>query len=104
MRAGDNRNTPGRRLQHIVTTVIYQAATNNRHCRAAQHKQQFAHGIAHNNVIARPWRNTAGSALHIVMPHAPEYAGIQGEGIDAPPRTHSLPTRFVREPKRWRPL
>lgn len=51
-----------------------------------------------------PKVSAAGSALHIVMPHDPEYAGIDGEGLAAPPRSHTLPTRFVREPKRWRPL
>lgn len=44
------------------------------------------------------------SAVHIVMPHDPEYAALPGDARPAPPRANDFPTRFIREGKRWRPL
>jgi 8-oxo-dGTP pyrophosphatase MutT (NUDIX family) len=44
-----------------------------------------------------------GNALHILMPHHPEYANVPGEAGTTPERVHELPRGFVRDEKRWRP-
>jgi 8-oxo-dGTP pyrophosphatase MutT (NUDIX family) len=44
-----------------------------------------------------------GTELVILMPHDPEYAGAPGEAAPTPERAHVLPTRFVRDGRRWRP-
>jgi 8-oxo-dGTP pyrophosphatase MutT (NUDIX family) len=44
-----------------------------------------------------------GTELVILMPHDPEYAGAPGEAAPTPERARVLPTRFVRDGRRWRP-
>lgn len=44
-----------------------------------------------------------GQQLLILMPHDPEYAATPGEAAPAPARAHDLPSRFVRDGRRWRP-
>ena len=39
----------------------------------------------------------------IVMPHDPQYASLPGESMPAPARVASLPRRFVRDERVWRP-
>lgn len=39
----------------------------------------------------------------IVMPHDPEYEEIPGEAQPSPTRVHTLPMRFVRDERVWRP-
>lgn len=39
----------------------------------------------------------------IVMPHAPDYPDLPGEGAPAPARAHALPRRFLRDQRGWRP-
>jgi 8-oxo-dGTP pyrophosphatase MutT (NUDIX family) len=39
----------------------------------------------------------------VVMPHDPEYAALPGEARPAPPHVATLPTRFVRDDRVWRP-
>jgi 8-oxo-dGTP pyrophosphatase MutT (NUDIX family) len=39
----------------------------------------------------------------IVMPHDSEYDAIPGEARPAPPHVHTLPTRFFRDERVWRP-
>lgn len=41
--------------------------------------------------------------IAVVLPHAPEYAGLPGEGAPAPARSLDLPQRIVREGAGWRP-
>jgi len=41
--------------------------------------------------------------IMIVMPHDPEYTHTPGEEAPAPARAQALPSRFVREGRRWRP-
>jgi len=43
------------------------------------------------------------ASMLILMPHDPDYADAAGEHAPAPPRVVGLPSRFVRDPKRWRP-
>lgn len=44
-----------------------------------------------------------GHQLFILMPHDPEYAAAPGEAAPTPARAHDLPSRFVRDGRRWRP-
>jgi 8-oxo-dGTP pyrophosphatase MutT (NUDIX family) len=39
----------------------------------------------------------------IIMPHDPHYPDVPGEARPAPARTASLPSRFVRDERVWRP-
>jgi 8-oxo-dGTP pyrophosphatase MutT (NUDIX family) len=50
-----------------------------------------------------PKITAAGSSLHIVMPHDPEYLSLPGETGPVPERVHAFPRRFVRAGKRWVP-
>ena len=43
------------------------------------------------------------SALHIVMPHDPEYFELPGDTGTVPDRVHAYPRRFVRADQRWVP-
>jgi 8-oxo-dGTP pyrophosphatase MutT (NUDIX family) len=45
----------------------------------------------------------AGSDLHIVMPHDPEYPNLPGEAGPVPERVLAFPRRFARAGKRWVP-
>lgn len=45
----------------------------------------------------------SGNQLVILMPHDPDYPSAPGEAAPAPARAHSMPARFVREGRRWRP-
>jgi 8-oxo-dGTP pyrophosphatase MutT (NUDIX family) len=39
----------------------------------------------------------------VVMPHDPEYDALPGEALPAPPHVRTLPSRFVRDDRVWRP-
>jgi len=44
-----------------------------------------------------------GNQLVILMPHDPDYAAAPGEAAPVPARAQALPSRFVRDGRRWRP-
>lgn len=50
-----------------------------------------------------PKVTAAGSELHIVMPHDPDYGGLPGDARPAPTRASDFPQRFIRLDNRWQP-
>jgi 8-oxo-dGTP pyrophosphatase MutT (NUDIX family) len=58
---------------------------------------ETAEGVILPKVLLREGR------VFIVMPHDPEYDDVPGEALPAPARVQSLPTRFVRDERVWRP-
>jgi 8-oxo-dGTP pyrophosphatase MutT (NUDIX family) len=44
-----------------------------------------------------------GNQLVILLPHDPDYGAAPGEAAPAPLRASALPSRFVRDGRRWRP-
>lgn len=66
-------------------------------------REWSSHAAAHVHEPILPKLAPAGSSIHIVMPHDPEYANLPGDTGPVPARVHALPRRFARVGKRWVP-